>query len=53
MNKYNTSSKAIQKEIEEIHERNKDNPNYGELEHPKVKLTFWQKLIRVFKNRRK
>ena len=46
------NSKAIKKELEEIANREIDNPKYGELEHPpKVKLTFCQKLIAAFKNR--
>ena len=53
MSIHHTPSKAIRKELEEIYEKNRDNPSYGELEHPKVKLTFWQKLIGAFKNRRK
>ena len=53
MTKLHIPSKAIRKELEEIYEKNRDNSSYGELEHPKVKLTFWQKLIGAFKNRRK
>tara|TARA_R110002020_G_scaffold113236_2_gene260274 strand:- start:16656 stop:16817 length:162 start_codon:yes stop_codon:yes gene_type:complete len=53
MTKHRIPSKAIRKELEEIYENNRDNYNYGKLEHPKVKLTFWQKLIGIFKDRRK
>jgi hypothetical protein len=53
MSKLNIPSKAIKRELEEIHERYKHNSNYGELEHQKVKLTFWQKLIGIFKGIRK
>ena len=53
MSIHHTPSKDIRKELEEIYEKNRDNSSYGELEHPKVKLTFWQKLIGAFKNRRK
>ena len=43
--KHHIPSKAIRKELEEIYENNKDKPNYGKLEHPKAKLTLWQKII--------
>jgi len=51
MTKRHISSKAIRKELVEISENNRNNSNYGELEHPKGKLTFWQKLLNIFKNR--
>jgi len=53
MSKHHIPSKAIQKELEEIYEKNRDNSSYGELKHPKAKLTFWQKIMGVFKNKRK
>ena len=54
MNKrqHNFTSKAIKKEFEEMQQHIKEDPNYGDIPHPR-KISWWGWILMMIKRTRK